>query len=120
MACLPRRRPDGWFDLVEPSGAVVLATYRWRLTPRGDSTLAANGVPRQAAAALAYKAGAARTYYLAGDFANVPRVPVWTELRWGPNLYRALPGWWLPSHEAFFWRGYVPLLSSILDWSTGA
>ena len=112
--------PDGWFDLVEPSGAVALANYQWQLTPLGDSALAANGVPRHASAALAHKVSAARTYYLAGDFANVPRIPVWTELRWGPSLYRALPGWWIPPQDAFFWRGYVPLLTSILNWSSGA
>ncbi len=112
--------PDGWFDLVEPAGAVVLARYAWHLTPRGDSALAAAGVPRQAAAALAHRAGAARTYYLAGDFANVPRLPGWSELRWGPGVYRALPAWWIPPQDAFFWRGYLPLLTSILDWSSGA
>jgi hypothetical protein len=111
--------PEGWFDLVEPAGAVVLASYAWQLKPRGDSTLAVNGIPRRASAALAHKAGAARTYYLAGDFANVPRIPTWTELRWGPSLYRALPGWWIPPQDAFFWRGYVPLLTSILNWSSG-
>lgn len=112
--------PDGWFELVEPAGSVMLARYAWHLTPRGDSTLAANGVPRQAAAVLTHRAGAARTYYLAGDFANVPRIPAWSELRWGPSLYRALPRWWISPQEAFFWRGYLPLLSSILDWSSGA
>jgi hypothetical protein len=112
--------PEGWFDLVEPAGATALATYRWQLTPRGDSALAANSVPRQAAAALAHKSGAARTYYLAGDFANVPHLPAWTELQWGPRLYRALPGWWIPAQDAFFWRGYVPLLTHILNWSSGA
>ena len=111
--------PDGWFDLVEPSGAAVLARYTWHLTARGDSTVGAAGIPRHAAAALAHKAGAARTYYLAGDFASAGRVPAWTQLRWGPRLYRALPAWWILPQEAFFWRGYVPLLTSILDWSSG-
>lgn len=112
--------PEGWFDLVEPAGAVVLARYAWHLTPRGDSALASAALPRTFAAVLAHRAGAARTYYLAGDFANVPRLPVWSELRWGPGVYRALPAWWIPPQEAFFWRGYVPLLTSILDWSSGA
>lgn len=110
--------PDAWFDLVEPSGAEVLARYRWRLSPRGDSLLAAAGVPEGAAVTMG-RVGPARTYYLAGDFANVARVPSWTRLRWGPALYRALPDWALPSGEAFFWRGYVPLLTSILEWSAG-
>lgn len=111
--------PEGWFDLVEPSGGVVLAQYAWQLNTRGDSALTAAGIPPQSAAAIAHKAGAARTYYLAGDFANAPRIPAWTELRWGPAFYRALPAWWLPPQESFFWRGYVPLLTAILDWSSG-
>jgi len=112
--------PEGWFDLVEPVDGVVLARYRWQLSARGDSALKGAGIPFEAAAAIAHRAGAARTYYLAGDFANVPRIPAWTELRWGPQLYRALPAWWLPTQESFFWRGYVPLLTSILAWSSGA
>ncbi len=112
--------PAGWFDLVEPGGGVVLARYEWRLSPSGDSVLKAAGIPLHPAAAITHKAGAARTYYLAGDFANLPRLPAWTRLRWGPALYRAVPAWWLPPQDAFFWRGYVPLLTSILEWSSGS
>lgn len=111
--------PDGWFDLVEPAGGVPLAAYAWRLTPRGDSALAAAAVPRSAPAVIAYNAGASRTFYLAGDFANTAVVPRWIGIRWAPQLYRALPAWWLPPREAFFWRGYVPLLTSILEWAAG-
>ena len=111
--------PDGWFDLIVPAGGVPLAHYTWRLTPHGDSVATASAVPRDAVAAIGYKAGASRTYYLAGDFANTAVIPRWTELRWAPALYRALPGWWLPPRESFFWRGYVPLLTSILEWASG-
>ncbi len=111
--------PEGWFDLVEEAGAVVLADYLWHLTPRGDSLLLAAGIPFRARAILAHKANAARTYYLAGDFSNLPRVPAWTRLRWGASLHRVVPGWWLPPQESFFWRGYVPLLTGILDWASG-
>jgi hypothetical protein len=111
--------PDGWFDLVVPAGGVPLAQYIWRLTPHGDSVVTESALPRDAVAAIGYKAGASRTYYLAGDFANTAVLPRWTGLRWAPELYRALPGWWLPPREAFFWRGYVPLLTSILEWSSG-
>jgi len=110
--------PEAWFDLVEPNGAEVLARYRWHLSPRGDSLLAAAGVP-EAAAVTVGRVGSARTYYLAGDFANVARIPGWTRLRWGPAFFRALPEWALPADEAFLWRGYLPLLTSILEWSAG-
>jgi hypothetical protein len=111
--------PDGWFDLVELAGGAMVARYAWHLTPRGDSVLAASGVPRAAAAVVAFKAGASRTYYLAGDFANTAVLPRWTGLRWAPGLLAALPVWWLPPRESFFWRGYVPLLTAILAWSSG-
>jgi hypothetical protein len=114
----PASAPQGWFDLVEPSGGKVLAEYAWRLTPRGDSVRAAAGLPVSSAAALAFKVGAARSYYLAGDFANTRYVPSWTALRWGAGFHRALPAWTSPD-ESFFWRGYVPLLASILDWASG-
>ena len=111
--------PDGWFDLVEPAGGEPLARYAWQLTPSGDSAVSAAGVPKDAAAVIAFKAGASRIYYLAGDFANTASVPRWTALRWAPEFYRALPRWWLPARESFFWRGYVPLLTSILEWAAG-
>lgn len=111
--------PQGWFDVVEAAGAAVLAVYAWHLTPRGDSLFQTAGIPQRAGAVFAYKAGAARTYYLAGDFSNLSRVPAWTRLRWGASLHRAVPGWWLPPQESFFWRGYVPLLTRILDWASG-
>lgn len=111
--------PQGWFDVVEAAGAAVLADYAWHLTSRGDSLFAAAGIPPRASAVLAHKVGAARTYYLAGDFSNLPRVPAWTRLRWGAALHRAVPAWWLPPQESFFWRGYVPLLGGILDWASG-
>lgn len=116
----PAPAPQGWFDLVLPRGATTLALYRWDLAPRGDSLLAAAGVPLVAAAAVAHRRGAARTYYLAGDFANVARLPRWVRVRGGAAFMRLLPGWWMPADEAFFWRGYVPLLTSILDWSAGS
>ena len=89
--------PDGWFDLVEPAGGGPVAGTAGDLTPRGDCALsAAAGCRVDAVAVVAYRAGASRTYYLAGDFANSAAVPHWTRLRWAPQLYRALPGWWLP------------------------
>lgn len=111
--------PDGWFDLVEPAGGAAVARYLWQVTPRGDSLLSAAGVPKVATAVISFKAGASRTYYLAGDFANTAVVPTWTGLRWAPEFYRRLPRWWLPARESFFWRGYVPLLTSILEWASG-
>jgi len=111
--------PLGWFDLVEPTAAKVLADYAWHLSPRGDSLFEAAGLPPRSAAVLAHQVGAARTYYLAGDFSNLSRVPAWTHLRWGASLHRVVPGWWLPPQESFFWRGYVPLLTGILDWASG-
>lgn len=118
LGMLEAPAPDAWFDLVEPNGAEVLAKYQWRLTARGDSLLAAAGVPDGAAVTMS-RSGSGRTYYLAGDFANVMRIPAWTRLRWGPALLRALPEWALPDGEAFFWRGYLPLLTSLLEWSAG-
>lgn len=111
--------PGGWFDLVQSAGSVVLAEYRWRVTPSGDSALGAAGIPKVAAAVLASRAGAARTFFLAGDFANISCLPPWSALRWGAALQRVLPVWLLRPQEGFFWRGYVPLVTSILDWASG-
>ncbi len=115
----PASAPQGWFDLVEPVDAAVLGLYRWSVTPQGDSTLADAGIPRTAAAVLGRRAGSSRVFYLAGDFANAPRIPPWTELRWGAAVHRLVPEWWLPPNDAFFWRAYVPLLTHILDWASG-
>jgi hypothetical protein len=112
--------PQGWFDLVEPAGGEVLGSYHWELTARGDSLFAAAGLPLTAAAALAHRRGASRTWYLAGDFANMARTPDWTRQRWGAALFRLLPEWWLPPGERFFWRAYLPLLTTILDQAAGS
>ncbi|HEX5005086.1 MAG TPA: hypothetical protein VFV65_07205 [Gemmatimonadales bacterium] len=106
--------PGGWFDLAEPAGSTALAWYVWRLTPAGDSVLAAAGVPR-AAAVTWRRSGVASVYYLAGDFASASPLPRWTRLRWTGTMYRMAPAALLPRGAAFFWRGYLPLLSSILD-----
>lgn len=106
--------PETWFDVVESEGSTPLALYRLNLSDQGELALRAAGLRMQFPAVLR-RDGAATAYYLAGDFASVPRVPGWTGLRWGGDFYRLRPAWSLDAGEAFFWRGYVPLLTSVVE-----
>jgi hypothetical protein len=106
--------PETWFDVVEAEGSTPLAQYRLNLSDQAELELRAAGIRPQFPAVLR-REGAAAAYYLAGDFASVPRVPAWTGLRWGGDIYRLRPAWSLDAGEAFFWRGYVPLLTSVVE-----
>jgi hypothetical protein len=111
--------PETWFDIVQAEGSTPLASYRLNLSSQGELALRATGLRVEFPAVLR-RDGAAPAYYLAGDFASVPRVPAWTGLRWGGEFYRMRPSWSLDAGEAFFWRGYVPLLTSVVETVLGS
>lgn len=104
---------DYWFDIVTPeSGATVLANYEWALTDAGSKLLKDKGIPEQFAAVLSTRHAAASSYYFAGDFNDVRKVPSLYQMKGLPSLYRIAQTY---SDQAFYWSTYIPMMQSILS-----
>lgn len=102
-----------WFDIVTPKGtAEVLANYQWNLTNEGKALLEENRIPSQFAAVLANKSGSALSYYFAGDFNDIERVPSFYGMKWLDAAYQFGHKY---SDEAFYWSAYVPMMKNILS-----
>ncbi len=106
-----------WFDLVIPGEQTeVLASYRWSLNGPGNDKLRRLGLPQRFPAVTRYRAaGGAPAYYFAGDFGDstvgggrVPLAGFVTFRHWIEKTRR------IPSHQAFYYRFYVPLMTEIL------
>lgn len=106
-----------WFDLVIPGEQTeVLASYQWSLNEPGSDKLRRLGLPQRFPAVTRYRAGGgAPAYYFAGDFGDstggggrVPLAGFVTFRRWLEMTRR------IPSHQAFYYRFYVPLMTEIL------
>lgn len=101
-----------WFDIVTPKGSSeVLANYQWDLTNEGKELLKENGIPSQFAAVIANKSGNALSYYFAGDYNDIERVPSFYGMKWLDAAYRLGQKY---SDEAFYWSVYVPMMKNIL------
>jgi len=106
-----------WFDLVIPGAQTeVLASYQWDLNRTGNDKLRRLGLPpRFPAITRLREDGGAPAYYFAGDFGDstigggrVPLAGFVTFRRWMEKTRR------IPSHQAFYYRFYVPLMTEIL------
>ncbi|HWO97435.1 MAG TPA: hypothetical protein VNM45_14100 [Bacillus sp. (in: firmicutes)] len=102
-----------WFDIVTPkSGTEVLANYKWNLTEEGKELLKENSIPSEFAAVLANQSGGASSYYFAGDYNDIERVPSFYQMNGLDTVYRIGQKY---SDDAFYWSVYVPMMKSILD-----
>ncbi|WP_026582870.1 hypothetical protein [Bacillus sp. J33] len=102
-----------WFDIVTPkSGSEVLANYQWDLTKQGKRLLEEKGIPSEFAAVLANQSGSAASYYFAGDFNDIEKVPSFYKMKGLDAAYRVGLKY---SEEAFYWSAYVPMMKSILQ-----
>ena len=106
-----------WFDLVIPGPQTeVLASYQWGLNGPGNDKLRRLGLPQRFPAVTRHRnAAGVPAYYFAGDFGDstvgdgrVPLSGFVTLRRWLEKMRR------IPSHQAFYYRFYVPLISGIL------
>ncbi len=106
-----------WFDLVIPGPQTeVLASYQWDLNGPGNDKLRKLGLPQRFPAVTRHRDGAGvPAYYFAGDFGDstvgggrVPLAGFVTFRRWLEKARR------IPSHRAFYYRFYVPLMTEIL------
>ncbi len=106
-----------WFDLVIPGPETeTLASYRWELSQEGAAKLRRLGLPSRFPAITRHRDGAGTpAYYFAGDFGDstvgggrVPLAGFVSFRRWLEKTRR------VPSHQAFYYRFYVPLMTEIL------
>lgn len=105
-----------WFDLVSAeSGARLLASFHWHLTPAGRERLRARGLPEVFPAVthmLSHGRGSA--YYFAGDFADNPMSDRGVPFAGYPTLMRWLEAATIaPSEMTFYWRFYFPMMERI-------
>ncbi|WP_212933436.1 hypothetical protein [Robertmurraya siralis] len=102
-----------WFDIVTAkSGSEVLAEYEWSLTEAGMELLNENEIPTEFAAVLKNGYGSATTYYFAGDYNDIEHVPSFYQMKGLQGAYSVLNTF---SDAAFYWKTYVPMMTSILE-----
>lgn len=102
-----------WFDIVTPKeDTTVLANYQWDLTDAGKHVLQKNQIPTHFAAVLANEHGASSSYYFAGDYNDVGKVPYFYQSKGLQSIYKIAQKF---SDQAFYWSTYYPMMASIFD-----
>ena len=101
-----------WFDIVTANyGTDTLATYDWQLTKAGKQLLQDNGIPAEFAAITKRKREYNTSYYFAGDYNDMAKVPSFYKMKGLAKLYEAGT---LFAEDSFYWRIYVPIMQKIL------
>jgi len=112
-----------WFDVVTvATGTTALASFQWHPTEAGRRRLAARRLPERfpAVTRRGGRAGGS-AWYFAGDFADNPLDPRPVPFAGYASFRRIAEGLKAaPSETAFYWRFYVPLMTSILRDAEGA
>lgn len=102
-----------WFDIVLPKeGAKVLANYQWDLTEAGKSLLEEHSIPTEFAAVLEKTHSHSSSYYFAGDFNDVAKVPSFYQLKGLSHIYNLAERF---AENAFYWSTYFPMMKVILE-----
>lgn len=109
-------RYDNWFDVVQSkAGTEVLAEYELPLLPAGEAKFKALGLSARTPAVLSSQLGATRSFYFAGDYADVWPVSNFHRIAGLPSLRRffshEIPG----DPQSFYWQVYVPMMSRVLE-----
>ena len=101
-----------WFDIVTPkNGATVLANYNWDLTEEGMQLLVENDIPIEIAAVLENDHPTSPSFYFAGDYNDVAKVPFFYQMKGLSLLYKIGQKF---SEDTFYWSAYVPMMQQIL------
>jgi hypothetical protein len=103
-----------WFDILEPlEGTEILGDYRIDITDKGKKVLNDFGL-RETFPAVVRTQLPYRTYYFAGDFSDIKKVPSFWQVSYY-NLLRAdLSADMEGEQTYFFWNVYYPLIENIL------
>jgi hypothetical protein len=102
-----------WFDIVTPKqGSTTLAYYNWNLTASGKELLEENRIPTEFAAVIKNEQGSCTSYYFAGDYNDIRKLPSLYKFKGLRQLYSFLER---NSSNAFYWSTYFPMVDKILD-----
>ena len=103
----------GWFDIVMPDyEAKTEAYYEIYTTEAGKEKLDDFSIPIRFPAVVKYEAPAYTSYYLAGDFAEVGKVPAFHQFK---GLSRLMGHTRVSSsQQGFFWQVYGPMMERIM------
>ncbi|TSI11467.1 hypothetical protein [Lysinibacillus sp. BW-2-10] len=109
----PNANYEYWFDIVTANNDEnVLANYQWNLTKDGEKLLTEKGIPLSFAAVTQNHRKNAKTYYFAGDYNDVSRVPKFYQAKGLGEFYKIAQ---MFSDDAFYWSAYLPMMKSILQ-----
>jgi hypothetical protein len=104
-----------WFDFVAPmEGTETIADFYLDVTETGRAKLASIGLNEVFPAILRNKKTDYQAYYFSGDFADHTAVPRFWNYRWLSDVRKRMTMHIKGEANAFFWRGYVPLMKKIL------
>ena len=102
-----------WFDIVTPKYEEdALANYEWDLTKQGIALLEEYNIPQTFAAIVSQDKAYSTSYYFAGDFNDVDRVPTLYKIKGLPTIYKYAEKF---SDQSFYWSAYVPVMKKIVD-----
>jgi hypothetical protein len=102
------------FDIVQPlAGVEVLATYTLDVTDSGARKLQEAGLTASFPAITRSTTAFHSTYYLAGNFADLPYTPNFHFLAWVPQIMTTTTTDTLESEKSFYWNTYIPVMSAI-------
>ncbi|MUT65691.1 hypothetical protein [Paenibacillus sp. NEAU-GSW1] len=102
-----------WFDIVTPNYEEdMLARYAWDLTDEGIARLEEFGIPQQFAAIVSQEKRYTTSYYFAGDFNDVARVPSIYQIKGLPTVYKYLEKY---ADRSFYWSIYTPVMKKIVE-----
>lgn len=104
-----------WFDIMEPAGAKVLASYHLHVNAQTEAKLSEKGVPLSMPAVLHHSGRGYDAYYFAGDYADANDIPDFYQASGITDWKKLTSSDKKGRTDGFFWKAYVPMMKTILE-----
>ncbi|WP_107924169.1 hypothetical protein [Lysinibacillus parviboronicapiens] len=102
-----------WFDIITPKYEEdALANYKWDLTEAGTKLVEENNIPQQFAAIVSQDKRYTTSYYFAGDFNDMAKVPTLYKFKGLPTFYKYAEQF---ADSSFYWSIYIPVMNKIFE-----
>lgn len=102
-----------WFDILEPmEGTEILGHYRIDITDRGKKIMNNFGL-KEIFPAVVRTQSPYHTYYFAGDFSDIKKVPSFWQVSYYRFIMSNLSADVKGEQSYFFWNVYYPLIETI-------
>lgn len=106
---------NGWFDIIDSEAdAKILAEFEIDTTEKGKKILQKIGISSNSPAIVMKKQNATNSYYFAGNFSTVEKIPGIYQYKGFTKIREMLTVDFLFPGESFYWQVYVPIMTSIL------